>query len=324
MPDTDGLLSALVLDGQGGARTIDWQGVRAWDQQDGPLWVHLDRKAESAQKWLHEESNLDTMICDALLAEETRPRTQIFGDGAIVILRGVNLNPGAEPDDMISVRMWLAPQRVVSLRFPRLMAIQDVRDDLASRRGARNTVQIPIAIITHLNERMKPVLANLDEILDDLEAQVVDQPAYDLRRQLGQIRRQAITLRRYIAPQRDAIAHLANAQIAWLADPDKSRLRELQDQTLRYVEDLDALRERAAVVQEELAGRLGEQMNRNMYVLSLVAGVFLPLGLLTGLLGINVGGVPGTENPFAFWIVCAILLALTVLGLWLFRRLRMY
>ena len=323
----NGLISARVLDGQGGCRALDWDGVRAWSSEIGarrPLWVHLDRREEGAQEWLRNESGLDAVVCDALLDEETRPRTRVFAEGALVILRGVNLNPGAEPDDMISVRVWVDAQRMISLRFPRLAAVQDLRDELDAGNGPTTSGQLLVVLAWHLHERMWPVLSNLDDIIDQLEDQVVEQPGRELRRQLGQIRRQAIGLRRYIAPQRDAISQLAGSAVSWLTDRDRTRLREIHDRTRRYVEDLDTLRERAAVVQEELAARMAEQMNRTMYVLSIVAGIFLPLGLLTGLLGINVGGMPGANDDSAFWVVCGLLVVLAGFGVWLFRRLRLF
>ena len=76
-------------------------------------------------------------------------------------------------------------------------------------------------------------------------------------------------------------------------------IREIAERTSRFVEDIDAAKDRAAITQEELNSRLSEQMNKAMYVLSIVAAIFLPLGLLTGLLGINVGGIPGAENKWA-------------------------
>jgi len=97
------------------------------------------------------------------------------------------------------------------------------------------------------------------------------------------------------------------------------RLREIADRTTRFVEDLDSARERAAVTQEELMGRLSEQMDKRMYMLSLVAAVFLPLGFLTGLLGINVGGIPGAEFPWAFAIVTAGLITLVAIQVIVFR-----
>ncbi len=321
--ESDGLLNAFLLDQQGGAKSIGWDVVRAWKPGQEPLWIHLDRKAPLAQEWLRKESGLDGVICEALLADETRPRTQVFGSGCVVILRGVNLNPGAAPDDMVSVRMWVDENRVISLRSPRLLALQDVREDLTAGTGPKHPAGVVVAISIRLVIRMRPVLTNLDEVIDSLEEQLMEEPSSELRQQLAQIRRQAITLRRYIGPQRDAVNQLGALGFTWMPDNERSQCRELSDRITRHVEDLDALRERAAIVQEELASRQAESMNRTMYILSLVAGIFLPLGLLTGLLGINVGGIPGTDNPYGFTIVCVLLATLTAVGLWLFRRMRL-
>ena len=86
----------------------------------------------------------------------------------------------------------------------------------------------------------------------------------------------------------------------------------MSDRLIRHIEDLDAVRERAAVTQEELLSRLSDQINTRMYVLSVVAAIFLPLGFLTGLLGINVGGIPGTENPWAFLIFLLFIIVIFV------------
>ena len=129
----------------------------------------------------------------------------------------------------------------------------------------------------------------LDDAVDELHEQVLAAQDTRLRVELLRMRYQIIALRRFLAPQREAMARLAQLRVSWLNDHLAMGLREQAERTARYVEDLDAARDRASVVQEELAGRLAEQMNTRMYVLSLVAGIFLPLGFVTGLLGINVG-----------------------------------
>ncbi|MDX1581577.1 MAG: CorA family divalent cation transporter, partial [Alphaproteobacteria bacterium] len=112
-----------------------------------------------------------------------------------------------------------------------------------------------------------------------------------------------------------------NEPAEWMDQRDRLLLREVADKITRYVEELDTVRERAAVVQDELSSRLAERLNNNTYVLSVIAAIFLPLGLLTGLLGINVGGMPGADQSWAFWVVTAALLVLVPLEMWLFRRL---
>jgi zinc transporter len=144
----------------------------------------------------------------------------------------------------------------------------------------------------------------------------------ELRLGLAGLRREAIALRRYLAPQREVVTRLTMSQAPWLGARDRAVLREVADRTTRFVEDLDAARERAAVVQDELNTRLSDQMNRTMYLLTLVATVLLPPSLITGLLGVNVGGIPGSDQAWAFWAVLVLLLLLAGVEIAVLRRLR--
>lgn len=324
MDHDSGLVCAFLMDGQGGGQPLDWIGVKTWTPDQGNLWVHLDRTVDRTRSWLAEESGLDPLVCDALMAEDTRPRVAHFESGLIVILRGVNLNPGADPEDMVSIRLWIDNERVISLRLRRLMAVEDIRKRLAAGRGPAGPSDLLVDLARGLVERTAPVVDDFEDLADELEDTVVEVSSRELRSQVAALRRKVIALRRHLAPQREVMAVLMNERTEWLDDLHRLRLREVADRIIRHVEDLDAVRDRAAVVQDELTGRLGEQMNRNMYVLSIVAGIFLPLGLLTGLLGINVGGIPGANTPWAFAAVCFLLVAFGVGEIWILRRLRWF
>jgi len=169
---------------------------------------------------------------------------------------------------------------------------------------------------------MAPVIDDLDDVVDGLEDELLVAERREIRHQLQILRRQVIGLRRHLSPQRDALSRLMAEEQSWLDGGHKIRIREVADRTIRYVEDLDEVRERAAVIQDELTNRLAEQMNRTIYVLTVVAAILLPLSFVTGLLGINVGGIPGAENKMGFAIVCGILAALVGVEVWLFRRLK--
>lgn len=316
------LICAYVLDGKGGGRRVGWDGVRAHRAGDGWLWVHLQRDAAGTRQWLETESGLDELLVEALLFGESRPRCESYGEGLLVSLRGVNLNPGAEPEDMIALIMWVEPGRVVTVRRRRVMAVDAVRLSIDGGNGPATAGDFLAAVAEGLVERMGPVIDGLEEEAADLEEAVLSGDLADLRRKLVDLRSTAIALRRYIGPQREAMARLLTQQVDWLTPMDRRWLREVADRITRYVEDLDAARERAQIVQDELAARVSEQINRNMYVLSIVAAVFLPLGLVTGYLGINVGGIPGADWRWAFGVVGLMLLAIALVEIWLFRRLR--
>ena len=106
----------------------------------------------------------------------------------------------------------------------------------------------------------------------------------------------------------------------WLSDDDRLSIREANDKVTRYLEDLDSAKDRASVTHEALGNRLAEQMNSRMYVLSLVAALFLPLGFLTGLLGINVGGIPLAEDPDGFFEIVIILVVVVAIQVAIFLR----
>ena len=322
MNDRRGFVFGYRLDGKGGAIET------GWDERDGRApkgtmqWLHLDYTDEEVTRWLKTGSGIDEVVCEILTAEETRPRSLPVDDGLLVILRGVNLNPGADPEDMVSIRMWIEKRRVITVRHRRVMAVENLRASLVSGKGPTDAGSFLEDLADRLVTRMGVVLSDLDDAVDALEDEVLTRESYELRPKIADIRRKTISIRRYLAPQREVMSRLQNERVGWLDDMARVRLREIADRTTRYVEDLDSIRDRAAVTQEELNSRLAEQMNKTMYVLSIVAGIFLPLGLLTGLLGINVGGMPGTDSASGFAIVCAVLAVIVVAQIYVFRRMR--
>jgi len=322
MAENDGLLFAYLLDGKGGGTELGWEGIHGWKPSDGLLWMHLDYTGHGSSKWLEEKGGLTDLTFEALLAEDPRPRAVTSGDSLMVILRGVNINPGAAPDDLVSVRAFIESSRVITLRRRRVIAVDDVRQELVSGSGPVDAGDFLVELVHHMLERIAPVVSELDDMVDALEDEVLTAESYNLRPKIAAMRRQAITLRRYLAPQRDVLSLLPMERVSWLGDMERLHLREAADMTTRYVEDLDSARERASVTHEELDGRLSEQMNKTMYILSIVATVFLPLSFLTGLLGINVGGIPGANTTWAFYAVCAVAAVVAFVQVMIFKRKR--
>ncbi len=322
MQTNGGLVCAYRLDGQGGGHTLDWDGVRAWSADQGLLWVHLDYAGADAIHWLRHESGLDALTAEILLTREVRPRLLRLGDALLVLLRGVNTNPGADPEDMVAIRLWVEPGRIISLRHRNVSAVSDIRAAIDDGRGADSPGAFLAMISDRLIDRMGPVLNELEDEIDGLEEIVLTAEDRAARTELRHFRRTAIGLRRYLAPQRDVMARLPHESVPWMDEISSARLREVADRITRYIEDLDEARERAAVIQDELANRIGDQLNRNTYVLTVIAAIFLPPSLLTGLLGVNVGGMPGLQNPWGFAITVGAILAMGAAEIWAMKKLK--
>ena len=320
MRDEDhGLIAAYILDGKGRGTEIGWKEIQSWSPKDGVLWVHLDYTAPEAQQWVTREADLEEIISGALLEAETRPRSILNLEGLLLTLRGVNLQPQSDPEDMVAIRLWIDEHKIISTRRRKLLSVVDLRNSLEKGHGPKTPGGFLVDLTERLVERMADVIDQIDDDVDHLQDQVLTLESHQLRPIIAGCRRQAIGLRRYLGPQREALSKLYNERVQWLEEIDRMHLRETSDRMMRYIEDLDSSRERASVAQEELMSRLSENMEKRMYVLSIVSTVFLPLSFLTGLLGINVGGIPGAENKTAFLIVCLILSGFAAIQFLIFK-----
>ena len=312
MTEGNAIIYAYLLNGRGGGKALDRAAIDSWETGDGLLWIHLDSTVEDARIWLADKSGLSRIPRESLLDQETRPRYMVSDEGFLLILRGVNCNPGEDPEDMVAIRMFFEENRIITIRYRRVMAIQEISKAIDRGKGPAAAGDFLVQTAERIADRMGDVIADLDDRVDALEDTVLTAETHLLRTELADLRRKTISLRRYIAPQRDVLFRLVQERTALFDDADRAHLREVAERTARFVEDVDSARDRASITQEELGNKLSEQMNKAMYTLSIVAAIFLPLGLLTGLLGINVGGIPGVDNKWAFTLVTAGLFGIAV------------
>jgi len=288
-------------------------------------WVHLDANNAVTRKWLEKEIGyLDEFVLDALFASGTRPRVLEVGEGVLVNLRGVNLNVDADPEDMVSIRMWIDKSRIITIERRKVRAVRDISLRIQNKKSPKNPGDFLCLLLNRLFVPIEEFLINLDEQIDDLETEIIDNPDQKLREKIINIRRKAIIFRRYMAPQKEAINSLKNGNIKWLKINHKRSLQENYDNIIRYIEDLDVIRERSHIIKDELTNIFTDRLNKNTYILSVIAAIFLPLGFLTGLLGVNIAGIPGAEYEFAFNIFIIIIIAIVIAQLYFFKKFKWF
>ena len=320
-----GLVHALVLDGMGGARFIARTELDELQLQPREsLWLHWDRSHPQTHSWLRTTSGLSEFACNLLLEENTRPRLLPLPEQELLLfLRGVNLNPGAEPEDMVSVRIFAAPQRVISLRLRPLRATEELIVQLSEGRGPKTASELILYLSQYLTDKIQDLVGELSESVDSEEENTdADERYAPDHGKLLHVRRRAAGLRRFLGPQRDIYGQMSRIRLPWFVDDDADYWNELNNSLTRYLEELELTRERVGLLLESEDRRLREHMNRTMYRFGIITGIFLPMSFLTGLLGINVGGIPGSDSPYGFLVACGLIVAVALGQWWLFRRLR--
>ncbi|WP_083101197.1 zinc transporter ZntB [Pseudophaeobacter leonis] len=286
---------------------------------DRYIRLHFAVGEPEFEAWLTRQ--VPMTVVKALIESETRPRCDPLEEGLILNLRGVNMNPGAEADDMVSVRLWITEGLIISARVRKVWAVDAIRQKMLTGKGP-STVTAFMAELAHgPTKRISKVTLTLVEETDTFEEHALS-PSKALASELAGLRQSVIKLRRFVRPQTEAIAELAGGQVWPLEPHSASLLLDTANQTVRVMEELEATSDRLQAVQDHLDMLHMSALGRNSYVLSIVAAIFLPLGFLTGLFGINVGGMPGVEADYGFWAVSVGSVLIGVILFIVFRQLK--
>lgn len=288
----------------------------------GFVWLHVDGAGRRDD--LDVPDYVPHMAANALVASETRPRCDAVDEGVLINLRGTATegsdSAGQNSDGLVSIRVWVETHRVTSVSRHPLAALGKV--DAALRAGRIIDGGDFVAALAHaISVELDPKVADLGDQLDDCEGMLDSGNIYELRRNIASIRSQAIVLRRFVAPDRDALGQMAQLEFDWISKDDRLHLREAADRFARMAEELEAVRERAALLHEQLTDLRAEMIDQRSLGIAVTAFIFLPLTFVTGLLGMNVEGIPFASHPQAFWGVvgfCAVIGAVVLA--WFSRR----
>ena len=304
---SDAIISCQ-LDGKGGMIPIAEDEVIECEQ---PCWLHLNYTHRKSAEWLQSTPQIPDTVRDALAGDSMRPRVSRLGDGFMIVLRSVNHNSDARRDQLVVMRVFINDKLIVSTRRRKVSAVDEVLTDLQNGNGPIDCGSWLVDVCDALTDHTSEFIEELHDKIIELEDALLDQrmPA---RGELGLLRKQLIVMRRYMAPQRDVYARLASEKLAWMDDSERRRMQEIADRLGRGLDDLDAGVARTAILADEVASAMAESMNRRTYTMSLMAMIFLPATFLTGLFGVNLGGIPGGEWKYGFSIFCLLLVALAV------------
>lgn len=271
-------------------------------------WLHFDLSDLALTGW--STSNLPPLARRTLLADKTRPRMDMDDNGMAITLRGINLNPGEENADMVSLRIWMTPTLMLTVRRQRVFALEELRDRVAGNDAPHSPAHMLARITEALVDRLEEVAFHREDLADDMEDDVYE---YDRppKSELAPLRREIIKFRRHIAPLAEAMTQVAQADTDLIKDDLRHRLRDSASRCRWALEELSEVHDRLTAMSDHLDTVQNIRLERNGYRLSIVAAIFLPLGFLTGLFGVNVGGMPGVNSNIAFLVLC---LGMAIIG----------
>jgi zinc transporter len=299
---------------------LEWLGQATAADGPGFVWLHFNLAHSAAEKWLREHVTLSDQFYESLRDGSRSTRVELDDDMLVAVVNDVHYDFAFEPSDISTLWLSVGPRLVVSARLQPLRSIDRLRD--AVKRGA--LLKSSVELLVHLMHDQGDVLvsivrgttARVDRIEDTLLAGRLESKRADL----GALRRLLVRLQRLLAPEPAALFRLLKSPPQWIVEEDLQELRQSTEEFNVALSDMATLQERIKLLQEEIAGRVAEANNRTLYVLTVVTVLALPINIMAGLFGMNVGGIPLNEHPHGFWIVVAIIAGITGIGAWLAFR----
>ncbi len=315
--DRSGLVFGFWFDASGKPQPLTTQDALeavANGAQDGFLWLHFSLAHASTERWIAEHLPVPQAFREALHDASRSTRIELADDTLVAVMNDVSYDFQFEPSDISTLWLSVGPRLVVSARIQPLRSIDLLRN--AARKG--DAITTPVGLLVKLMQDQSDVLARIARAastkVDTLEDNLLSGRLATKRADLGALRRVLVRLLRLLAPEPAALFRLLRVPPGWAGEDDVADLRHAAEDFNLSLRDMADLQERIKLLQEEIAGRVAEANNRSLFVLTVVTVLALPINLLAGLFGMNVGGIPLADNPHGFWILLSVVALFTAVA----------
>jgi zinc transporter len=331
--DQSGLVCGFCFSSGKAGVPIDSDAVADWlaehdanehsaDAGDGEfLWLHFNLAHVASERWMRAHLDLPEGFFEALREGSHSTRIEHQHGALLAVVNDVIFDFEQTPSDIATLWVYTHRRIMVTARLKQLRSVDRLR--AAVREG--EIFHTPAELLMHLMRDQADLLIQIVRRssieVDRIEDQFLSRQVVENRRDLGAMRRVLVRLQRLLAPEPGSVFRLLVRPPAWLSDEDVQHLRDSTEEFSLVLGDLSGLAERIKLLQEEIGARLDEQANRTLFTLTLVTVLALPINIIAGLFGMNVGGIPLAENRHGFWVMVLTVLGMTALaGWWGFRR----
>lgn len=287
------------------------------------LWLHFSLSNSASEPWLRQNLALPDGFYTLLRSDAGSTRLEQDDDALVALIHDVLFDFTFDASAVATTSLCIAPRLLVSARLRPLRSVDRLRTAVRAGRPFHS----PIELLSHLLRDQASVLVDILRKstlrVDHIEDRLLEHRVSASRSELGAMRRMLVRLQRLLAPEPATFFRLLNRPPDWISEEDLQDLRQAAEEFATAVSDSAALVERVKLLQEELAALVNEQTNRTLFVLTVVTVLALPINLVAGLFGMNVGGIPLAEHPYGFFGIVGILLTLTTfLAYWALGRRR--
>ncbi|MGH8494238.1 MAG: transporter [Moraxellaceae bacterium] len=324
--DLTGLICCYVFSPSAGSRLLTPAEAAHWLQaEENPteefIWLHFNLANAGTENWMHQHLTLSPDFYAALHEGTRSTRIDYADDQLIAVLNDVLFDFSFDAADISTLCLSVDKRQVVTARSKPLRSVDRLREAVKRGENLRSPAELLIHLLRDEADVLIQIVRDLAARIDRIEDSLLLNRLDGNRSHLGAYRRLLIRLQRLLAPEPSALFRLLNRPPQWMDEQDVLELSQSTEEFSNVLSDMTALQERIKLLQEEIAAQINEQDNRSLFVLTTVSVLALPINIIAGLFGMNVGGIPLAHDGVGFWIVVAIVASFTLIaGRFMFSR----
>lgn len=302
---------------------LHWLATAPTAGNTGFVWLHLSLSNAAAERWMRQSLQLADAFYESLHEGVGSTRLEVEGDTLVAVMHDVLFNLSFDAANISTVSVCMDPRLVVTARLRPLRSVDRLRASVKAGQSIRSSAELLAQLLHDQADVLVDIIRQSTARADVVEDGLLANRVASSRIELSSLRRSLVRLQRLLAPEPAALFRLLNRPPAWLNEDDLADLRQAAEEFSAAVVDAGALAERLKLLQEELSALVNEHSNRTLFILTVVTVLALPINLVAGLLGMNVGGIPFQQHPQGFVLIVGTLACVTgVLAYFLFIRRR--
>jgi zinc transporter len=288
--------------------------------KDGAQWLHMCINHKETGTYLMDVAMLDDLVVDAMIEEDTRSRVRISDDGIMVLLKAMHISQDmANPEDMVSIRVWIDHARVITTREADVDPIIALHARLDEGEGSATPGEFLADLVEEHFDEIDEHIEALEDAVNRIEEMVYRHNTEAACPSMAQTQSRISGFLRHLGPQRAVLEQLSLCKHALLSARERARIEDGLDQLLRYLETLQNLRDRIDILNNQVARIQDRRITQSSFIFSIVATLFLPLGFIVSAFGVNLPGIPMDSLPHGFTILMLVCVAISIALVGLFR-----
>lgn len=278
------------------------------------IWLHFNLSHAASEKWLRAHAGLSDEFFETLHQGSRSTRIELADNALVAVVNDVLHEFNFDASDISTLWVGVAPHLVISARRTPLKSIERLHQAVRRGEAMRSSVELLVHLLRDQADVLMHIVRTAIDRVDAIEDSLLAGRVRAKRADLGNMRRVLVRLQRLLAPEPAALLRLLQRPPVWMSELDTQELRQSSEEFAVVLSDVSSLQERIKLLQEEIAAQLNEETGRSLYVLTIVTVLALPINIIAGMLGMNVGGIPLAQHPGGFWIIAAVVVTFTLVA----------